>query len=58
MVRMNAGKEGVDENAIKILDTLQVTTAGSVARVTITVPEQSLEKVFERKHRSRAVASR
>ena len=57
MVRMNAGKQGVDENAIKILDTLQVSTTGAVARISLTVPEQSLEKVFERKH-GRATAAR
>lgn len=53
MVRMNAGKNGIDENAIRVLDTLQVSTSGATARLTVTVPEQSLEKVFERKHEPR-----
>jgi hypothetical protein len=53
MVRTNAGKNGVDENAIKVLDTLQVTTAGPIARISLTVPEESLEKVLERKHSRR-----
>lgn len=49
MVRMNAGKKGVDEDVLKVLDSLQVSTAGAIARVSVTVPEQTLEKVFERK---------
>jgi hypothetical protein len=53
MVRGNAGKNGIDENTLKILDTLQVSTAGSVTRLSVTVPEQSLEKILERKHEGR-----
>ncbi len=53
MVRMNAGQKGVDESALKVLDTLQVTTAGSVTRISLTVPEQILEQIFERQ-RSRS----
>lgn len=49
MVRMNAGKNGVDDSALKVLDTLQVTTSGATTRVSLTVPEESLQKVFQRK---------
>lgn len=53
MVQMNAGQKGVDENTLKVLNTLQVSTAGAVASITLTVPEQTLEKMLERK-RTRA----
>lgn len=49
MVRLNAGKNGIDDSAIKALDTLQVSTSGAVTRISMTVPEESLQKVFERK---------
>ncbi|NWF84829.1 MAG: hypothetical protein HXY18_13485 [Bryobacteraceae bacterium] len=60
MVRMNAGQNGVDENVLRVIDTLQVSTADAVTRVSVTVPEQTLEKVFERKQSRtpRAVAAR
>ena len=49
MVRMNAGQHGIDDGALKVLDTLQVTTSGATTRVSLTVPEESLQKVLERK---------
>lgn len=48
MIRLNSDKPGAAD-ALKVADTLQVAISGATVRVSLTVPEEMLDKVMQRK---------
>lgn len=48
MIRLNSDKPGASE-ALKVADTLQVAINGATVRVSLTVPEETLENMMQRK---------
>lgn len=56
MVRLNADKPGM-QDALKVAETLQVSTSGAVTRFSLSVSEAHLEKMLESKKARRQTAS-